>query len=158
MQPVIFAQMNKTLPIASVLIVLFISFTSCRKDGMHSAEAKKIQYRWERISSGSSTDYLDGRPVTWTVRRSLPGIYLEFKSDGYFYDNYNPGSTKYQYKVDGDRILYLYAGSSRATTPQYTDTSFIKHVDDHLLVLYSRKYFLSPAYNYMNEYIDSLKR
>lgn len=125
---------------------------------MNSGEAKKIQYQWELINGSSATDYLDGRTVTWTVKPALPGTYFEFSSDGYFYQVYSFGSIKYQYKVDGDKILYLIAGSSQATTPQYTDTNFIKHVDDHLLVLFHRKYFSSPAYNYVDEYIDSLKR
>lgn len=151
--------MNKNLTIACVAVAFFVvSFASCRKDGMNSDAAKKIQYRWERTSRSSATDYLDGRTVTWTVRPAMPGAYLEFSSDGYFSDIYSVGSTKYQYKVDGDKILFLLAGSSRATTPQYTDTAFINHVDDHLLVLFHRKYFLSPAYNYIDEFIDSLKR
>lgn len=147
--------MAKSLTTACIVIVfIIVSFTSCRKDGMNSAMAKKIQYRWERTSSSFATDYLDGRAVTWTVRQTSPGIYLEFGNDGY----YTSGSTKYDYKVDGDKILSLLAAPTRATTPQYTDTAFIRYVDDHLLVLFHRKYFLSPAYNYMDEYIDSLKR
>lgn len=151
--------MNKNLTIVCVAVAFFVVlFVSCRKDGMNSDAAKKIQYRWEHFSGSSATDYLNGRTVTWTVRPAIPGTYLEFSSDGYFYDVYTVGSTKYQYKVDGDKILYFLAGSSRATTPQYTDTAFINYVDDHLLILYHRKYFLSPGYNYMDEVIDSLKR
>lgn len=125
---------------------------------MNSDAAKKIQYRWERISSSSATDYLDGRAVIWTRRPGGPGTYVDFGSDGYFSNIYSFGSTKYQYKVDGDKILYLVAGPDRATTPKYTDTAFINYVDDHLLVLHYRKYFLSPAYNYVDKIIDSLKR
>jgi hypothetical protein len=151
--------MNKNLTIACAAVASFVVlFVSCRKDGLNSATAQKIQYRWERISGSSATDYLDGRNVTWTVRTAVPGTYLEFGSDGYFSDIYGASSTKYQYAVDADKILYLYAGSSRATTPQYTDTDFVSHVDDHLLVLFHRKYFLSPAYNYVDEFIDSLKK
>ena len=151
--------MNKKLTVACVTVAFFVvSFVSCRKDGINSDAAKKIQYRWERISGSSATDYLDGRTVTWTVRPATPGTYLEFGSDGYFSNVYSSGSTKYEYKVDGDKILYLLAGPSRATTPQYTDTTFIKHVDHHLLVLFRRKYFISPAYKYVDEFIDSLKR
>ena len=151
--------MNKNVIITCVAIgFIVLLLASCRKDGLNSDTAKKIQHRWESISGSSATDYLDGRTVTWTVRTGIPGTYREYSSDGYFSDYYNPGSTKFQYKVDGNNILFLGAGSSRATTPQYTDTTFINYVDDHLLILSHRKYFLSPAYNYINEYIDSLKR
>src|SRR4051812_15188293 len=151
--------MNKNLTIACVAVAFFVvPFVSCRKDAMNSDAAKKIQYRWERISGSSATDYLDGRTVTWIVRPAITDTYLEFGSDGYFYDVHGVGSTKYQYKVDGDKILSLVAGSSRATTPQYTDTAFINHVDDHLLVLFHRKYFSSGSYKYMDEFIDSLKK
>jgi len=151
--------MNKNLTISCVAVAFFVvSSVSCRKDGMNSNAAKKIQYRWERISGSSATDYLNGRAVIWRVRPAIPGTYLEFSSHGYFSDIYSVGSTKYRYKVNGDKILYLLAGTSRATTPQYTDTAFVKYVDDHLLVLFGRKYFLSPAYNYIDQYIDSLKR
>ena len=153
--------MNKNLTITCVAVAfLVVSFLSCKKNGLNSDAAKKIQYRWERISGSSATDYQDGRTVSWTVRPAIPGTYLEFSNDGYFYDVYSSGSTtKYQYKVDGNKILYLFAGgSSQATTPQYTDTTFINHVDDHLLVLFHRKYFLSGAYSHINLFIDSLKK
>lgn len=152
--------MNKNPIIACVAIALFVvPFLSCRKDGMNSAEAKRIQYHWDRVSSSSATDYQNGRTVTWITSPSYPGSYLEFGSDGYFYDYYGfGGSTKYRYKVDGNKILYLAAGSSPATTPQYSDTTFINYVDDHLLVLLHRKYFSSGTYHYMDEVIDSLKK
>ena len=152
-------QMNKTSVTFCLLMTLLVaSLLSCRKDGLNSAMAKKIQYRWERISTSSMTDYLDGRAIYWTVAPSLPGNYLQFDNDGYFYANYGSYSVKYDYKVDGDKILSLVAAPSRATTPQYTDTAIIQQVDDHLLILSRRKYFLSGAYSYINEYIDSLKR
>ena len=152
-------QMNKTSVIFCLLITLLaVSLSSCRKDGMNSAMAKKIQYRWEQISFSSTTDYLDGRAIYWTNTPAQPGHYIEFHNDGYFYDIFGSNSAKFEYKVDGDKILSLRAGSSRYTTPQYTDTAFIKQVDDHLLVLFRRSYFLSPPYSYMNESLDSLKR
>jgi len=40
------------------------------ESGMNSATAKKIQYRWERISTSSTTDYLDGRAIYRTVAPS----------------------------------------------------------------------------------------
>ena len=95
-----------------------------QKDGMNSDAAKKIQYRWENSSGSTATDYLDGRAVIWTVRAAIPGTYREFGSDGFFTDVYGSGSARFQYKVDGDKILYLAAGSSPATTPHYTDTAF----------------------------------
>ena len=152
--------MNKNLIIACVAVTFFVVlFVSCRKDGLNSDEAKKIQYKWERISLSSATDYLDGRTVTWTVKPAAAGTYLDFGSDGYYYDVYaNGGSTKYQYAVDGNKILSLLAGSSRATTPHYTDTAFINYVDDHLLVLFHRNYFSSGSYSYLDESIDSLKK
>lgn len=154
--------MNKNLSFACVAVAFFvISFVSCKKDGLNSDTAKKIQYRWERISGSSATDYLDGRTITWTIWPASSNTYLEFNSDGYFYDVYSSGSnTRYRYKVDGNKILYLVAaaGSSHATTPQYTDTSIINYVDDHLLVLSRKKYFVSGAYSYINLHIDSLKK
>jgi hypothetical protein len=150
--------MNKNLIIACVAFTFFVVLlVSCKKDGLNSDEAKKIQYKWERISTSSATDYLDGRTVTWTVKPAA-GTYLEFDGDGYYYDIYTFGSTKYQYAVDGNKILSLQAATSRATTPHYTDTAFINYVDDHLLVLFHRKYFSSGAYSYLNESIDSLKK
>jgi len=147
--------MNKISATFCLLIsLLAVSLLSCRKDGLNSPIAKKIQYRWERISRSSATDYLDGRAVYWTVTPSPPGYYVEFQNDGYFYDN----TTKYDYKVDGDKILSLLAAQSRPTTPQYTDTTFIKQVDDHLLVLFRRNYYISGSYSQLDQYLDSLKR
>jgi len=131
---------------------------SCKKDGLNSPMAKKIQYKWERTSRSSSTDYLDGRAVTWSTTPAQPGNFLQFDNDGYFYANYGSFTSKYQYKVDGEKILSLAAASSRPTTPQYTDTTYIKQADDHLLVLYSRSYYISGAYSQLNQYLDSLKR
>lgn len=149
---------NIPLPVCLVLALLAISFIGCKKTGMNSATAKKIQYRWQNISSSSTTDYLDGRALIWTVRQASPGTYTQFDKDAYMY-MINPSFTgKYDYKVVGDKILYLVAAPSRPTTPQYTDTSFIKYVDDNFLVLFSRKYFSSGAYAYINERIDSLKK
>lgn len=150
----------KNIPLSSCLILAFlaISLMACKKNGMNPATAKKIQYRWENISSSSSTDYLDGRPLTWTVRQASPGNYTQFDNDAYMYRIYPTFTLKYDYKVDGDKILYLLAASSRPTTPQYTDTSFIKYVDDNLLVLSKKKYFSSGAYAYIDETIDSLKK
>ena len=141
-----------------LITLLTASLLSCRKNGLDSPTAKKIQYRWERISSSSVTDYLDGRAIYWTTTPIPPGYYIEFNNNGYFYDISSSSSTKYEYKVDGDKILSLLAGLDRFTTPQYTDTAFIKQADDHLLVLFRRKYFISGAYSQMNEYLDSLKR
>ncbi len=120
--------------------------------------AKKIQYKWERISSSSTTDYLDGRGLSWTYRPAQPGNYMQFDTDGYFYTIYGSSSSRFDYKVDGDKILYLRAAPSRATTPQYTDTVSIKEVNDHLLVLFKRVYYISGAYSQVDEYLDSLKR
>lgn len=153
--------MNKNLTTAcATAIFLVLSFNSCRKDGLNSATAKKIQYRWERISASSATDYLDGRAVTWTVRPAIPGNYLEYNSDGYFSAIYIGGIvTKFQYKVDGNKILSLLAGGvSQATTPLYTDTTLITYVDDHLLVLSQTKHYGSGAYRAKSLYIDSLKK
>ncbi len=141
-----------------LLALVAASLLSCKKDGLNSAMAKKIQYRWEWISSSSTTDYLDGRPNFWTYRQSAPGSYTQFDSDGYSYFISGSNSSKSQYKVDGDKILSLRAAPTRPTTPQYTDTAFINHVDDHLLVLWRRKYFISGAYSYVDRSIDSLKR
>jgi hypothetical protein len=149
---------NIPLPICLILALLTISFMACKKNGINSAMAKKIQYRWESISSSSSTDYLDGRPLIWTVRQASPGYYTQFDNDAYMYRTFPGFTLKYDYKVDGDKILYLLAASSRPTTPQYTDTSFIKYVDDNLLVLSKKKYFSSGAYAYIDETIDSLKK
>lgn len=151
--------MKKT-PLSIWLILFFLatSFIACKKKGINSPNGKKIQYRWENISSSNATDYLDGRPLIWTVSQASPGIYTQFDNDAYMYLTYPAFTLKYFYKVDGDKILYLVAAGSRPTTPQYTDTSFIRYVDDHLLVLYSRKYFSSGAYAYINEKIDSLKK
>lgn len=142
-----------------LLLTLFsTSLLSCRKDGMNSAIAKNIQYRWERASVTSTIDYLDGRDVIWTTSQVSPGNFLQYDNDAYFYSINASYTTKYQYKVDGEKILYLMAGNDRFTTPQYTDTAFIKHVDDHLLVLYNRRYYISGAYAYLKQSIDSLKR
>ncbi len=150
--------MNKSLAVVYVAIAFVaLPFVSCKKDGLNSPMAKKIQYRWERVSQSSATDYLDGRALIWTVTPAVSGSYLEFHDDGYYYSGNNSSSTKFEYKVDGEKILSLLAGPSR-TTPQYTDTSFIDHVDDHLLVLSRRKYFSSGAYGYVYQYIDSLKK
>ncbi len=140
------------------LMLLTVSFLSCRKDGMHSTTAKKIQYRWERISSSSMTNYLDTYVTPWTVNPTPPGLYTEFVDDGFFYQISGSSTMRFQYKVDGDKILSVHNEGTRFTTPQYTDTNFIKQVDDHLLILYKRYYFLSPGYSYINEYIDSLKK
>jgi hypothetical protein len=151
--------MNKiSFAFCLLVTLLAVSLLSCKKDGLNSATAKKIQYKWERISVSTTTDYLDGRAVTWTNHPAQPGYYVEFNSDGYFYTTYGANSTKYQYKVDGDKILSLMAGISRFTTPQYTDTAVVRQADDHLLVLYRRSYYISGAYAYLNESIDSLKR
>lgn len=152
--------MNKNLIITSIAVTFFVvTFVSCRKDGLHSDEAKKIEYKWDYYSHSSATDYLDGRAVTWTTKPAAPGTYLDFGSDGYYYDVYaNGGSTKYQYAVDGNKILSLVASATGATTPHYTDTAVINYVDDHLLVLYHRNIFSSGAYSYMDESIDSLKK
>jgi hypothetical protein len=141
-----------------LLALVAVLLLSCKKDGLNSALAKKIQFRWERISSSSTTDYLDGRPLYWTVSQAPAGYYLQFDNDGYFYDAWVTNTSKYEYKVDGDRILSLGAAPTRPTTPQYTDTAFINYVDDHLLVLWRRKYFISGAYSYLDRSIDSLKR
>jgi hypothetical protein len=125
---------------------------------MHSEMARKIQYRWERISSSSKTDYFNSYVTTWTVKPATPGLYTEFSGDGFFYQISGSSSSRFQYKVDGDKILSVHNEGTRFTTPQYTDTSFIKQVDDHLLILYKRAYFLSPGYSYLNEYLDSLKK
>lgn len=138
----------------SLLILLTILLFSCRKDGMNSPMAKKIQYRWELSSRTSRLDYLDGRDASWNTITMPPGSFLEYHDDGYYYS----GSTKYQYKVTGETILSLRAGIDRFTTPQYTDTAQIRYVDDHLLVLYKRSYYISGAYAQLNEYIDSLKK
>lgn len=140
------------------LHLLLYCLYPAKKMGWIQTRLKKIQYRWENSSGSTATDYLDGRAVIWTVRAAIPGTYREFGSDGFFTDVYGSGSARFQYKVDGDKILYLAAGSSPATTPHYTDTAFIKYVDDHLLVLFHRKYFSSPAYSYVDEFIDSLKK
>jgi hypothetical protein len=152
--------MKSTLPcICLLLAFLGISFMACKKDGMNSAMAKKIQYRWEYISSSTTTDYLDGSTLVWTVSRGTPGIYTRFDDNAIMYQELPSFTIKYYYKVDGEKILFLAAGSSsRPTTPQYTDTSFIRYVDDNLLVLSSRKYFSSGAYAYIKQKIDSLKR
>jgi hypothetical protein len=151
--------MNKTsVSFCLLLALLAASLVSCSKKGLDSPMAKKIQFRWERTSSSSTTDYLDGRPVYWINRQAPPGYYLEFQDNGYFYTINGSSSTKYDYKVDGDKILSLLAAPSRATTPQYTDTAFIKQVDEHLLVLFRRKYFISGAYSYLDMSIDSLKK
>jgi len=150
----------KNISIARLLLLtlLTVSFLSCRKDGMNSKSAKKIQYRWERISSSSMTNYVDSYVTPWLVKQAPPGVYIEFSDDGYFYQTFGSTTARYQYKVDGDKILSVYNEGTRFTTPQYTDTNFIKHVDDHLLVLTKRQYFLSPGYSYINEYLDSLKK
>ena len=141
-----------------LLTVVAASLLSCKKDGMNSAIAKNIQYRWERTSSSSTTDYLDGRAVYWTTSQVPPGNFLQFDNDSYFYRISGSSSDKYQYKVDGEKILYLNAGNDRFTTPQYTDTAFITYVDDHLLVLFNRRYYISGAYSYLKQSIDSLKK
>lgn len=151
--------MNRHLLLMLVsMVIIGGSITSCKKNGMNSPMAKKIQYRWENVSLTYTTDYLDGRNVVWTTKAYAPGTYTQFDNDAYFYKIDPTRTAKFDYKVDGDKILYLGAAPSRPTTPQYTDTAFIKYVDDHLLVLFSRSYFLSPAYNYVNEGIDSLRR
>ncbi len=146
--------------IACVAVACFVvSFVSCKKDGLNSDTAKKIQYRWERVSSSNATDYLDGRAITWSVKPTPPGNYREFNSDGYYYDVYSSFTIRYQYKVTKNKILYLLAGSSsQATTPQYTDTTAIDYVDDHLLVLSKRKYFVSGSYSHLSLSVDSLKK
>jgi hypothetical protein len=149
---------NKPLYICLILAFLATSFMACKKNGMNSAMAKKIQYRWERISLSFTTDYLDGRPLIWRVSQAFPGTYTQFDNDAYMYQTFPGYTAKYDYKVDGDKILYLVAAPTRPTTPQYTDTSFIRYVDDNLLVLYNRKYFSSGAYAYLDERIDSLKK
>jgi hypothetical protein len=146
------------LSMCIVLTLFATSFMACKKNGLNSASAKKIQYRWQNISSSSATDYLDGRPLIWTVRQASPGIYTQFDNDGYMYRTTPSFTEKYVYKVDGDKILYLGVTGSRPTTPKYTDTSFIKYVDNSLLVLSSRKYFSSGAYAYLDQRIDSLKK
>jgi len=103
-------------------------------------------------------DYLDGRPTYWTVNTAAPGNYLEFKGDGYMYKISGTYATKYEYKVSGNEILSLLAGNDRFTTPQYTDTVTVKQVDDHLLVLTHKSYYISGAYAYTTEYLDSLKK
>lgn len=149
---------NTLLYICLIMALLATSFMACKKNGMNSDMAKKIQYRWENISSSFTTDYFDGRALIWTVRQASPGTYTQFDNDAYMYKIYPNFTLKYDYKVDGERILYLAAAASRPTTPKYTDTSFIKYVDDNLLVLFSRKYFSSGSYSYMDENIDSLKK
>ena len=149
---------NTPLSICLILGVLATSFMACKKNGINSAMAKKIQYRWENISSSFTTDYLDGRPLIWTVHKALSGTFTQFDNDAYMYKISPNFTLKYDYKVDGDKILYLIAAPTRPTTPQYTDTSFIRYVDDNLLVLFSSKYFSSGAYAYIDEKIDSLKK
>ena len=150
----------KKLYVTNCLLVTFCMATliACKKDGLNSANAKQIQYRWERFSTATQTNYFDGRALYWTVNPTPPGNYTEFNSDGYFYTGTASYTTKYQYKVDGDKILSLLAPPSRPTTPQYTDTAIIRKVDDHLLVLYRRYYYISGAYIQLNETLDSLKR
>ena len=149
---------NNSIVLLLSFTLLTVSFLSCRKDGMHSKAAQKIQYRWERISSSNKIDYFTSYVTTWTVNPASPGFYTEFGNDGFFYQTYGSNSLRYQYKVDGDKILYVHNEGTRFTTPHYTDTNFIKEVNDHLLILYTRKYFLSPGYSYLNEYLDSLKK
>jgi hypothetical protein len=149
---------NSSLLISLIFTLLIMSFLACKKDGLNSPLAKKIQYRWESSSSAYTTDYLDGRPLIWTVRQSSPGYYTQFDNDGSMYNIFPSFTSKYYYKVDNDKILSLVAAPTRPTTPQYTDTSFIRYVNDTLLVLYKRKYFSSGAYAYIDESIDSLKK
>jgi len=143
----------------SLLIVACLLASACKKTGMNSEEAKKIQFHWSVISHSKTTDYLDGRAISWTVIPALQGAYMQFDHDAYFYtyDGFSIHS-KFDYKVEGDKIMYLGAAASRATTPQYTDTFRIQHVDDTLLVLTSQKYFSSGAYSYVDRFIDSLKK
>jgi len=150
----------KNISVARLLLLtlLTVSFLSCRKDGMHSKTAKKIQYRWERISNSSMTNYLDSYITPWTVKPAPPGLYIEFADNGYMYYISGSSTDKFQYKVDGDKILSVRNEGTRFTTPQYTDTAFIKQVDDHLLILQRRYYFLSTGYSYISESIDSLKK
>lgn len=147
--------MKSTLLSICLILALTASFMACKKDGMNSEMAKKIQYRWERISTSSATDYLNGRPLIWS-RQAASGTYTQWDNDAYMYQIYPTVTFKYDYKVDGNKILYLRAAATRPTTPQYTDTSFIKYVDDHLLVVFNRRYFSSGAYAYSDVSIDSL--
>ena len=135
-------------------MTMTLFFLSCRKDGMRSPFAQKIQYRWERISTSTVTDYLDGRSVSSSTTAAEPGSYMEFRDDGYFF-NYQ---LKYQYKVEGDRIMYVLAGSDRFTTPQYKDTLGIQEVNEHLLVLNRQYYFVAGSYRYLKKTVDSLKK
>jgi hypothetical protein len=145
----------KKITSSIVIALIALSIFSCKKDGLNSPTAKKIQYKWERTSVSLATDYRNGLPVTWGTQQIAPGTsFLEIKSDGYMYAN----STKYQYKVDGDKLLSVLAGNERFTTPQYTDTAIVKEVSDHLLVLSSRTIYVSGAYSYEKLYLDSLKR
>ncbi len=131
---------------------------ACKKDGLNTAIAKKIQHKWQLTSSTYTTDYLDSRPLIWTVRQASPGNYTQFDNNGDLYQTYTGSTIKYYYKVDGDKILSLPAAPTRPTTPQYTDTSLISYVDDTLLVLNKRKYFSSGAYAYIDKRFDSLKK
>lgn len=150
---------NKSVSVCLGVALLAISFAACKKNGMNSAMAKKIQYRWETISFSVATDYLDGRSLVWTTQQVSPGNnYTQFDNDAVMYQTSLSYTAKYYYKVDDDKILYLVAASTRPTTPQYTDTSFIRYVDDNLLVLYSRRFFSSGSYGYINQRIDSLKK
>lgn len=147
--------MKKMSVTQCLLIMLFaVCLVSCRKDGMHSAMAKRIQHKWQRISSSSRIVYSDIPATPWVVIPGQPDSYLDFHDNGYFYSN----TTKFQYKVDGDKILSILAGVDRFTTPQYTDTIFIKEVNDHLLVLSNPSYYGSTGYSYVTERLDSLKR
>ena len=116
--------------------------------------ARKLHYRWERTSSSSIVDYLDERAISWTTVPVQPGNYVEFLDNGYYYDN----NVKYEYKVEGDRIMRVMAGNDRYTTPQFKDTIVVREVNDHLLVLYKQYYFVAGAYRHLNKFIDSLKK
>lgn len=90
----------------------------------------------------------------WTTIPAQPGSFMDIKEDGYFFDY----ASKFQYKVEGDKIMYLLAGVDRFTTPQYKDTLVIKEVNDNLLVLYRQYYYVSGAYQHLEKRLDSLKK
>lgn len=132
---------------------------SCKKSGLNSATAKKIQFRWSYVNTSSTADYLDGMPLIWTVRQAPAGNFIEFDNDGNMSYIYPTLVTKRYYEVNGDKILHLYAGGTRPTTPQYTDTFFVRHVDDNLLVLFRREYVKNGGVLLaISQTIDSLKK
>lgn len=126
----------KTIFLACISILsISILITSCKKNSnQNTTTAQKLQYKWTLVNA-IDNDHYSGVDHSVTVNGNT-GDYMDFKSNGKVYINFQSQKDSSTYALLGDTKI-IFDG---------TDTALIKTLTSSNLQLYFKDIYSAPDY------------